>query len=125
MLVFTSVMVTLTPGSVPPEPSTMFPTSDPFTACAAALPVHANTSATSVALAPSVRLNPPIAPSLQGLQLLISCPARRRQLSDPNIAEPHLVAVVLQEDVPLQLRAPAGFILELALRFCGLERRTF
>src|SRR5262245_10034902 len=112
MLVFTSVMVTPTPGSAPPELSTMFPTSDPFTAGALALTAASSTRAATDSRRCTIFFS------------LLPRAARRPQLTNPDIAEPHLVAVVLQQDVPLELRAPAGLILELALRLRGLQRRA-
>src|SRR5260221_14267615 len=123
MFVFTSVMVTPTPGSTRPPESMTFPTSDPFTACAAALPAHVNTSTSS---APNARPRRPITSSLTSYnEQLFSCAAGRRQFLDSDVAKPHLVAVVLQQDVPFELRAPAGFILELALCLRRLHRRAF
>ena len=55
------------------------------------------------------------------LQPVIS---RLLQRLDSNVAEPHLVAVVLQEDMTFELGAPTGFILELALRLRCHERRA-
>src|SRR5262245_31025131 len=61
-----------------------------------------------------------IDPSLYGL----ASAAGRRQLANPNIAERHLIPVVLQKNVTLQLRAPARFVLELALRLGRFEGRA-
>src|SRR5216110_396553 len=47
MFVFTSVMVTATPGSTRPDESLTLPTSDPLTACAAAAIGQASASATT------------------------------------------------------------------------------
>src|SRR4029453_8328859 len=135
MLVFTSVIVTVTPGSARPDSSTMLPSRPPFTAWAPAMAAPSTTKATAIALTPSARLtrrlmNPPstyrscnekIAARAARLPLRAT---RRGQFLDPDIAIGDLVAVVLQQDVALQLRPPAGLVLELALGFRRHQRRA-
>src|SRR6185295_6570087 len=49
---------------------------------------------------------------------------RYRKLANLDVAKRNLVPVVLQQDVALQLRAPARFVLELALRLGRHQRRA-
>src|SRR5438046_737329 len=55
MFVFTSVIVTLTPGNAKPDASTMLPTRPPLTAWALTVVEHATTSAAADTHAASVR----------------------------------------------------------------------
>src|SRR5206468_12446784 len=69
MFVFTSVIVTVTPGSASPDESTMLPSSAPFTACASTTCAHVRTSAAADTLLTSVR-------------------PRRRSMSHPPYRQP-------------------------------------
>src|SRR5205814_1862151 len=128
----------------------MLPTRPPFTACARAPASQPNAKTATHALARSTRphrcllIIPPRYGSVanaavvgRGFQRRLGDPeaspygrllrtgaARRRQHAQSDVAEGDLVAVILQEDVPFELRAPAGLVLELALRLRRHERRA-
>src|SRR5438093_2855236 len=177
MFVFTSVMVTVPPGSARPDESTMLPSSAPVTACASTTRAHVRTSAAADTLLTSVRprrrsmSHPPYrqptsnerspcerrTPNVDTTKVtkdtkitkdtkktwflfvffaffrafvahverfLLSGPTPRRQFPNSDIAEGHLVAVVLQQDVPLQLGSPSRLIFEFAPGFRSHERRA-
>src|SRR5262245_51843599 len=123
MLVFTSVIVTVTPGSAPPDVSTMLPSMPPLTAWACATPDTTTTSAAAVAHAASVRAKRRAMSILLGTfksrkrpRALLPGPCRRRELPDPDVSKRDFVAVILQQDVAFDLGAPSRLVLELALR---------
>src|SRR5262249_15819431 len=116
MFVRTSVIVTVTPGRTSPDSSVTFPSSEPLTACAPAKAAAAIHTKNTPAIDPTRPIAPSCRPKRSVLQLLALALRRRRQFAETDISERDFVAVILQQDVPLQLRAPAGLVLELALR---------
>src|SRR5262245_5874594 len=71
-----------------------------------AVSVRAKNRAISILLEP--------AKSRERPRTLLPGPCRHRELPDPDVSERHFVAVILQQDVAADLRAPPRFVLELA-----------
>src|SRR4051812_28461286 len=130
MLVLTSVIDTVTPGSAAPDWSSTLPTRPPLTACACAGAAQATMSAAADAHAASVRGKRRAIPFLLETnnarvrpRALLPGSCGRRELADSNVTEGDLVAVILQQDMSLDLPAPERLVLELALRLGRHQRR--